>query len=123
MSLKVATKEDILNWGKRTQYDFVSSDGTIRIRMQQMNAREMTKLAEYEKDHAISRPYQVAMSVVNEEGNRLFGDDDIDLIEKHFSMKALIEMGEWIGFNNGFGKKPEANPEDEQTKNSLATLS
>jgi hypothetical protein len=121
VSLKVATREDVLNWGKRKIYDFVSSDGTINIKLQQLSARDLERLIEYEKKtgRASSRALQLVLSAVNEEGNRYLGDDDIDNIEKNMALEALIEVCDFIQANNGMGEKADKEIE----KNSFATLS
>src|SRR5688572_5993916 len=122
MSLKIATREDIVNWGKRKLYDFVSSDKQIHVRLQQLNAKELERIIKYEKSGKVNRPLLVVLSVVNEEGNRIFGDDDIDIIEKTFSLEALIAICKHIEGENGLGPKVEAEPDDAEG-NSFATLS
>ena len=119
--MSLASKDDIRNWGKRKLYQFVSSDGTVTINLQQMNAIELRKMLKAVKadGREITRPSMIAISVVNEEGNRIFGDDDIDMIEKDFSLSALAELGEFIESNNGMGTKAK----EEAEGNSYATLS
>jgi len=122
MSLKIATREDIVNWGKRKLYDFVSPDKQIHVRLQQLNAKELERIIKYEKSGKVNRPLLVVLSVVNEEGNRIFGDDDLDIIEKTFSLEALIAICRHIEGENGLGPKVEAEKEDAEG-NSFATLS
>lgn len=117
----IASKDDIRNWGKRKLYDFTSSDGTITAKLQQMNAIELRRMLKSIKANGndMTRPSMIAISVVNEEGNRIFGDDDIEMIEREFSLAAIAELGECIEAHNGMGEKAK----EEAEGNSFATLS
>lgn len=119
--MKVATREDISNWAKPVLYDFVTSDQTLQVKLRQLNARDLERILDYGKrtGKTISRPFLIVMSIVNEEGNKLFGEDDIDFIEKNFSVSRMREIGECIERHNGMGE----NAMEQTEKNSFATLS
>lgn len=121
MSLKIASKEDISSWAQCKDYEFVSPDGELCVKLRQLNARELQKMQAFMKENGktMTRPILIVLSVINEEGKRQFGDDDVDFIEKNFSVAKLREIGECIEVHNGMTDAPV----EDEAKNSFATLS
>ena len=106
----MATREQLLAWGIR-KTDTVDIGDGLTFKVRQLNAEEITESHNKAKESGASNEniamtaFVIARSAINEDGSRIFSDEDGHMILKEFSYQKLGELVEPIFTLNGILKK------------------